>query len=223
MSFSPTNIMNRKSPQIAGYEFDAILEDEFALSVEIPSYPIESGASISDHRIINPARYTLRGVISNKPLKVSVFDFAGGLVSNLTDNPIVAAGAGMSAGALAGFLGNDGGEGTRVSAAVQTLIDILEGKEPFDVDTGDIQLKNMVVTSFSRKRDPENENAMIFELELQEFVTLDRLTQEGQPSHKQMKNGSVEQSANSKQASMGKVQTKTPSASQTNATAGVLV
>ena len=80
----------------------------------------------------------------------------------------------------------------------------------------------MVVTSFSRKRDPENENAMIFELELQEFVTLDRLTQEGQPSHKQMKDGSVEQSANSKQSSAGKVQTQTPSASQSSATAGVM-
>lgn len=184
--FGIANIIAREAPTIAQYSFDAVLEQSFSLEVEVPSYPVESGAKISDHRIVQPARYTLKGVISNTPLKVGVFDFAGGLVSNLSDNPVIGAAAGMSAGFL-GAIANQGGDGTRASAAVENLINILEGAEPFTVTAADVTLQNMVCTKFSRTMTPENENGLVFELELQEYISLDRLSQEGQVSHKQQK------------------------------------
>lgn len=193
--FGLTNLISRTAPTIAEYSFDAVLEDSFVLEVDVPSYPVESGAQVSDHRIIKPARYSLKGVVSNTPLKVGVFDFAGGMVSNLADNPLVAQVAGMSAGFLGGIANGSDGDGTRASAAVETLVNILEGHEPFTVQAGDITLQNMICTKFTRTKNPENENGLVFEMELQEYITLERLDAAGQVSHKQQKAGTKEQGA----------------------------
>lgn len=194
-------LLTREPPKIAGYEFDAVLEDELDFSVTVPSYPVESGAEISDHRIINPCRYRITVAISNTPLSQSLLGFAGsmagGLVPNLTDNPLVAAVAGMSAGFLASS------DGTRASAALEHLIQMLEGAKPFDVQCGDITLKNMVITRITRRKDPENEGGLVAVLELQEFISLERLQSDGQPSHKQLRQDSPEQSACSKLVDKG--------------------
>ena len=199
------NLISRKPPEICGYQFDAVLEDELDMSVEIPSYPIESGAQISDHRIIKPIKYRITGIVSNKPMNPNSLGYIGSLVggvgvgalSNLTKNPLVASVAGLSIGFLSGS------DGTRASSALERLIQILEGEEPFDVDAGDIQLKNMCVTRIRRMKNPDNENALVFELDLAEFVSLDRITSDGQPSHEQLKDGSVEQSGISAVVSKG--------------------
>src|SRR5690554_4164123 len=111
------SILTRQSPKIAGYQFDATLEDSFEASVEITRYPVESGVSVADHAIIQPFRYYMVGSISNNPLKV--FDLAGmaaGGLSNLVgSNPYVATVAGMSAGFLAGT------QDTRASSTLEFL------------------------------------------------------------------------------------------------------
>lgn len=206
------NIFARDDGGIANYTLDAVLEESLEMSVETPSYPIESGASVSDHRIIQPIKYQIRGVVSNTPLKVSVFDFAGGLVSNLTENPIVAAAAGISAGALAGQKEN------RAQAALAQFIQILEGEKPFDVVSGDISLKNMVITKITRTRNPENENALVFDLDLTEFISLDRLTSDGQPDHRYLRDGDPSKAGNAREVSKGQATLKDAStASQTEA------
>lgn len=198
------SIFGKTKESIAGYTFDAVMEEVLDMSVEVPSYPIESGASVSDHRIVQPIRYKLTGITSNTPMKVSVADFAGGLVSNLVDNPIVAAASGLSAGYLSGWLNKkDGSATTAAQAALQKLVEILEGNEPFDVVAGDITLKNMVITRLSRTRNPENENALVAEIELQEFVSLDRLNDSGQPDHSYLRSGDPSQTGCAKDVTKG--------------------
>lgn len=195
-------LLTHTPPSIAGYTMDAVLEDDLEFSKTITEYPTERGVSIADHHIINPIQYKMTCAISNKELKTNLTDFAGGLVSNLTDNPLVASVAGMSAGFLASS------EETRASSALIEFVKMLEGEKAFDVDAGDVQLKNMVFTNIRRKKDPENEDALIVELTLKEFITVDRLSQDGQPHHDQLRKGSKEQSANARQASKGNVNTK---------------
>ena len=180
--------------QVANYSFDAVVEETVEFETEFTGYPLENGVTINDHRIIKPARYTVRGITSNTPLKVSVTDFAGGLVSNLSDNPLIGAVTGISAGYLAGS------SDSRTAAAMQTFIDIMEGAEPFDVDTGEIQLKNMCITHITRTRNPETENALEVVLDLQEMILLDRINPDnGQPSHKKMRPDSVEPAAGARE------------------------
>ena len=169
------NIFTPKSPTMAGIEFDAVLEDTLEASVDLTGYPIELGARASVHRIINPFKWTIVGAVSNTPLGLSIGDFIGGALSNITDNAIVGALGGLSAGLLAGS------DETRSSAALAALINLMTTGEPFDIDAGDIQLTNMIVGRIRRTKNPENEGGLIFEADLQEYPTLKTTLSKNQP------------------------------------------
>lgn len=181
---SVISLFFKKSPEINGYQFDATLEDTFEASVELTRYPVESGARVNDHRIINPVTYYLVGAISNNPLKPMLTDFIGGGLSNLAGgNPYVATVAGMSAGFLSGS------DNTRASSTLEFLLELMATGIPFDIDAVDIQLTNMLITRLSRTRDPENEGGLIFIAEMQELINLDRLPDKVQPTQEELPDG----------------------------------
>lgn len=166
------NIFTPKSPTIAGYEFDAILEDTFEAEVDLTGYTIELGARANDHRVIKPFKWSLVGAVSNNPLNASVTDFIGALSNDA--GGVLSTVAGLSAGFLAG------GDETRASSTLDFLITLMVSGEPFDIDAGDIQLTNMVIARIRRTKDATNENGLIFEADLQEYPTLETtLTKNG--------------------------------------------
>lgn len=200
---SVVNIFTKQAPTIAGYSFDAVLEDTFEATVELTTYPVESGVRVSDHRIYQPMRWSLVGAVSNNPLKVQLTDFIGGGLSNLAnDNPWVAAVAGLSAGWLSGS------DETRSSTTLQFLITMMQLGDPFTVDAGDITLKNMVITRVSRTKDATNEQGLIFVADLQELITLDRLATVGHPTTSQLRDGDPSQSAAARLVKKGQQVTK---------------
>lgn len=186
---SIVNLFTKQAPTIAGYSFDAVLEDTFEATVEVTTYPIESGVRVSDHRILQPFKWSMVGAVSNNPLKVQLTDFLGGALSNLTNNPLVASIAGLSAGFLAGS------DETRASTTLQFLILLMQQGDPFDIDAGDITLRNMVITRLSRTKDNSNENGLIFVADLQELITLERISFVGPPAPDQLRDGDESKSA----------------------------
>lgn len=213
---SIVNIFTRQAPTIAGYAFDAVLEDTFEATVTITSVPIESGVRISDHRILNPFKWTMTGAISNNPVKVQLTDFLGGGLSNFTDNPIVAAVAGLSAGWLAGS------DETRGSSTLGFLVWLMQASEPFDIDAGDILLKNMAITRLSRTKEPRNENGLEFVVELQEVIELDRIARDTQCSIPQLRPGDPSQSALARAIKRGQAIAKEANEAVTDAVNGIL-
>lgn len=199
---SVVNIFTKQAPTIAGYSFDAVLEDTFEATVELTTYPVESGVRVSDHRIYQPMRWSLTGAVSNNPLRVQLTDFIGGGLSNLTDNPWVAAAAGLSAGWLSGS------DETRASTTLQFLIALMQTGDPFSIDAGDITLNNMVITRLSRTKDATNEQGLIFVADLQELITLDRLATVGHPTTSQLRDGDPSQSAAARLVKKGQQVTK---------------
>lgn len=181
------NLITRQSPTLDGYTFDAVLDDNYEASVEITQYPVESGARVNDHRIVNPQKWTMTGAVGNSSLTPSLTDFAVGGLSNLTGNPLAAGAAGLAIGFLSGS------DETKASTALEALRNIMISGDPFSVDAGDIQLSNMVITRLSRAKDPTNESGLIFIAELQELITLDRLPSLTQPSQSQLRSGDVSQ------------------------------
>jgi hypothetical protein len=210
------NIFTRQAPTIAGYSFDAVLEDTFEASVTLTSIPIESGVRISDHRILNPFKYTLTGAISNNPVKVQLTDFLGGALSNLTNNPIVSTVAGLSAGFLAGS------DETRASTTLDFLIWLMKSYDPFDIDAGDILLKNMAITRISRTKEPRNEGGLEFVLELQEVIDLDRIVRDTECSIPQLRDGDPSQSALSRAIKRGQAIAKEANDKVTSAVNNIL-
>ena len=191
------NLFTKKAPTIAGYSFDAVLEDTFEATVEVTTYPIESGARVGDHRILQPLRWTMTGAVSNNPLKVQITDFLGGALSNITKNPLVSTVAGLSAGFLAGS------DETRASTTLQFLLTLTQSGEPFDINAGDITLKSMVITRLSRSKDATNEGGLIFVADMQELITLERIAFVGPPSPDQLRKGDKSESAITKAINKG--------------------
>ncbi len=210
------NIFTRQAPTLAGYSFDAVLEDALEASVTLTSIPIESGVRISDHRILNPFKYTLTGAISNNPVKVQLTDFLGGGLSNLSDNPFVSAVAGLSAGFLAGS------DETRASSTLGFLIWLMQSYDPFDIDAGDIVLKNMAITKLSRTKDPRNEGGLEFVVDLQEVISLDRIARDTECSVPQLRDGDPSQSALSRAIKRGQAIAKEASVAVTRSVNNIL-
>lgn len=198
------NIFTRNAPTIAGFEFDAVLEDTFEASVDLTGFTIELGARASDHRIINPFTWSMVGAVSNNPLRTSITDFVGAAVPGASG--ILSAVAGLSAGFLAG--GNE----TRASSTLDFLITLMVTGEPFDIDAGDIQLKNMVVGRIRRTKNPENEGGLIFEADLQEYPTLETVLRKNQPLNAQLREGDPSKSQASATLNLGELVGTEPTA-----------
>ena len=213
---SIVNIFTRQAPTLASYSFDAVLEDTFESSVTITTFPIESGVRVADHRIFNPFKWTMTGAISNNPVKTQLTDFLGGALSNLTDNPFIAGVAGLSAGWLAGS--NE----TRGSATLDFLIWLMSEYKPFDVDIGEVLLKNMAITRLSRTKEPRNEGGLEFIVELQEVIQLDRLASGTERWIYQLRDGDPSQSALARAVNKGQLIAKEATARVTNAVNNIL-
>lgn len=176
---SVISVFTRKPPVLGSgdniVEFDAVLEDRLSQSVEFTRFPIELAAMATDHGIIQPVFWSLRGAVSNNPLFPSLTDFAGGFLSNFFDSGVLAAVGGMSAGFLAGS------DQSRAGATLSFLLGLMIARQPFDVDAGDIQLSNMVVTDIDRIKNPENENGLEFQALLMELPTIATTVSKNQP------------------------------------------
>lgn len=166
-------VFNRLSPSLGAFQFDAVLEDRFEMSLEFPDYPIETGARVVDHRVIKPLMYSITGAVSNNPLiPISAEDLIlGGITNALSRSGL----GSMLPSIPASFLA--GGNETRASSALEFLVQMAANAMPMDVDAVDIQLQNMVIENIRRTRDPENENGLIFIADLRELITVDRLNQ----------------------------------------------
>lgn len=180
------NIYTPKSPTLAGLEFDAVLEDTFEAEVETTGYTVELGARVSDHRIVKPFRWRIVGAVSNTPFSAAgaLDGLTSGALSNLADNGAIASLTGAFGGTLGGIVA--GSNEARGSATLNYLLDLMTTEEPFDIDAGDIQLTNMIITNLRRTKDPENEGGLIFEAELQEYFTLSTALSANQPNDSQL-------------------------------------
>jgi len=198
---SIVTLFTRKSPTIAGFEFDAILEDTFEASVVTTGYTLETGSRVADHRVIQPFKWRLTGAVSNNPLKVSVLDLTGGALSNVLTGGVASTVAGLSAGFLAGS------DNTRASETLSFLLSLMVSGEPFDIDAGDIQLANMIIVDITRVKDAENEGGLIFDAQLEEFPTLDTIFTEGDPNQNQLHDNDPAKSQAAKTINKGEVST----------------
>lgn len=196
-------------------EFDAVLEDTLEASVTLSDYPIEVGSRSNDHRIKNPIRWQIVGGISNNPLRLSVTDFTG-LLSEVSDDSGALA---LSAGFMAGWLAGD--KETRSSDVLQTLLRLMYEGDPFDVSTGDYDLKNMVIESIRRTKDPSNENGLLFSAQLVEWQDISTAISAGAgTATTNAATGTPTASASSNAVNKGQQATRAPSDATISAVEG---
>jgi len=159
------SIFQRARPSIGNLEFDVELENITSKSITLTEYPVEFGANVNDHRILNPARFIMTGAVSNTPLGFGLDD-AGLIGAGVLGSAIGGAAGGLVGGAAAYLLAGD--DTTRASAAWAALSELLTTAEPFDISSGLEVLTDMMLIRLDTRRDPENEGGLIFIAEMRQ-------------------------------------------------------
>lgn len=178
------SIFTQKAPNLGGLEFDAELENITSKSITLTEYPVEFGANVNDHRIINPNRYIMTGAISNTPLGFGLDDI-GLIGAGLIGGAVGGVAGGLIGGVAAYLLAGD--ESTRAAAAISALNELMITTERFSVDNGLEVLDDMVLIRLDYRRNPENEDGLIFIAELRQLNTVyTRLVQTGIQSRDQL-------------------------------------
>ena len=111
---------------INGYAIDAVVSEDVSFDADVTEFPVESGASITDHVRVKPAVISLDGIVSDTPI---------GPIAALRDNPLF-----ITPG-LGGSLPSD--------EAYDALWRILNAAETITVATSKRVYDNMVLQSLA--------------------------------------------------------------------------
>jgi len=148
------NLLIRTNRDIGGIVLDAVISETTTSNVRVTRNPVELGADINDHAIIEPKEYSLEAVV--------------------TDSPLVGLGAISQLGSLvtsSGFFGSSSEDSrTRSQAAFDSLIAIQESREPISIQTGLKQYNNMLISNITVTQDKDRSRAIFFTAKLTEVI-----------------------------------------------------
>ena len=124
---------------IGGIEIDATISETHGSSIVVTSNPVEFGADINDHRIIQPKTLSIVGRVSDNVLGIEAFTT---------------------------FFG---GSSSRSKGAWQDLITLQETGEPFDVQTGLKLYTSMVLENLTSTQNAKTANVLDFSATIREL------------------------------------------------------
>lgn len=184
------NLFIRTKKSIGGIQLDAVLSEGHNNSVRVTRNPIELGADINDHAIIEPKRLNIVGQVSDTPLGLAavtqLVDTVNGLFGSSTTNNL-----------------------TRSVAAYNALIQLMDQREPIDVQTRLVLYSNMLITNISTTQDKDTSRVALMNITLEEVIITE--SQVVQINPEQLRSGSPREQASSAN-SKGRQEAKTPDA-----------
>ncbi|RLC88272.1 MAG: hypothetical protein DRJ03_03225 [Chloroflexi bacterium] len=141
---------------IGGVTFDGILSTGHENTLRITTNPIEFGADVADHAVIEPRRITVVGIVSDHPLSLS------NVVRNIT-------GVVESVG---GLFNNDTAPSGISVRAYADLREVMESRIPLTLETNLANYDNMMLVEMKVDRDKETSKVAILNMVFQEvFLT----------------------------------------------------
>lgn len=164
------------------FSFDATLEVQSKSTVTLPSYPTESGVRINEHRIIQPQECRIKGIVASTPIGFTLDAFISRLARMTSVRP-------------ATFL--------------EALKQLQTTGSPFTVIGRYEVLQNMMIREIEPTNTSDQEDSLTFDIKLQEFVTVNKLVEIGQPVVENLNANDPSQSAISANVRTGEVPTTT--------------
>lgn len=131
---------------------DARVGSTYRFSSSITQYPVESGATITDHVHLNPDEISMEGMVSDTPVNElpSVLSLRGDREYQ--------------------------GAGTRSQTAFDTLMAVWRDRTPLTVVTEYMIFDDMLVESFEVPKSPDRGEAIWFSATLKKINTVETLT-----------------------------------------------
>lgn len=170
------NLFIRPERSIAGIKIDGVLYESHSNTADVTKNPVESGADITDHVIVQPSVLVIRGVITDTP-------FVGILSPELIE----------TTQRLFGFSTPSGD--TRSQQGYAALVDIQQRREPIVIQTKLVTYNNMIITSLRVNQDKDTSRIVDFTLEATEIIIVN--TEIVAIPYEQLEPGKVAQQASS--------------------------
>ena len=157
--------------QVGGFYFDGIIRTEHVSTIRPTEYPVQSGATFTDHAIIEPASVTLEVMMTDASSTVNGVNYAPilGVISSVLSK------LGKFSNILTlakPSLFPQLGEG-RSAAAWATLKAMQLSRVPIDVETRLQTYKNMLIEEISAPDDAKTINALKVTVRLREIIIAD--------------------------------------------------
>jgi len=182
------NLFIRTKKSIGGIELDAVISETHSNQVRLTKNPIELGADITDHAIIEPKKLNIIAQVSDTPLGSAAF---GQIIDLVT---------GLFGTATSGNL-------TRSNAAYNAMEQLMEQLEPINVQTKLKLYKNMMITNLGTTQDKDTSKIVLMNISLEEAIITESKIIKLDP--KRLKSGSTRTQGSSAD-NRGRQEGKTP-------------
>lgn len=145
------NLFIRTKKSIGGIELDAVITEAHSNVVTLTKNPVELGADISDHAIIQPKVLNITAQVSDTPLGAAAF---GQILDTVT-----------------GLFGSSTTQNlTRSNAAYNAMVQLMETREPISVQTKLKLYQDMIITNLSVTQDKDSSRIVMFNLTIEEVI-----------------------------------------------------
>lgn len=131
----------RKGNYLSTVELDAVIRETATATSKITQNPVENGADVNDHIIIEPMTFEMEGVVSD-----------------------------VSSSTLGQFTGILNQSNQKTKATWNDLLKLQTNREPFKLVQGLKTYPNVVITSLTESQDKDTSNALFFIASLKEFI-----------------------------------------------------
>lgn len=145
------NLFIRTKRSVGGIELDSVLLEDHTGAVSLTKNPVEAGADITDHAIVQPDVITIRGVITDTPLGTAAIGQIINTVTNL-------------------FGASNSSNLTRSQQAYAAFVELKNQAEPLEIDTKLKTYSNMIITSLNTSQDKDSSRALYINLTLEEVI-----------------------------------------------------
>ncbi len=149
MAFEQLFVRTKKS--LGGIQLDAVLSETHNNAIRLTKNPVELGADITDHAIVEPKRINIVAQVSDTPLGTAalgeIVDLVTGLFGTATSDNI-----------------------TRSNAAYNAMVQIMELREPIEVQTKLKLYSDMMITSLATTQDKTSSRIVLMNINLEEVL-----------------------------------------------------
>ena len=194
------NLFIRTQKAIGDIQLDAVISESHTNEVSLTSNPVELGAEITDHAVVQPKQLNIVAQVSDTPMGLAAF---GQIVDSVT-----------------GLFGTSTTDNiTRSNAAYNALIQSQEEREPIEIQTKLKLYTNMIITNVSVQQDKNTSRIVRMSIDVQQVI----ITQSEivQLSEDQLRAGSAKEQASPAEKS-GRKEAAEPSADTNKSFAKIL-